>query len=213
MTQPNIARQLMEEMQSDPVTAAELALLFESEETRKLGQDFSEFTKRMDAMLKELTTANASAAARMDRKERDASTLKNMSVRLQAEKFAPLLAHQMGMRHTRLVGRAELLDMGRRLLAGSLLLSFVQADIVILAQDGDQPAYIAAEVSYTGSRRDTQRAVANAKVIGQATGNRAEAALFSVRNYDEVAEGIGSGRVFWFQLEDRDTAWDEGRAV
>ena len=143
----------------------------------------------------------------MDRMVRDFSTLKNMSTRLHAEKFAPLLADQMGMKHTRLVSREEVMEMGRSQLAGSMLESFVQADMVVLAQDGDQPAYIAAEVSYTGNRRDTQRALANAHVIAQATGFPARAALFSVRNYDEASEDIRSGQVFWFQLEDRDPDW------
>ena len=230
MTQQNIARQLADALQADPAAAAELALHLESEQTRKLREEFGEFTKRMDLMIQELTTGNAyagaqtdrtglmlqelatnnrNAVARMDRMVRDASTLKNMSTRLQAEKFAPLLADRMGMTHNRLVSREELLAMGRRQLAGSMLQSFLQADIVVLTQDGDQPAYIAAEVSYTGSRRDTQRALANAHVIGQATGLRARAALLSVRNYGEASEDISSGQVFWFRLEDRDAAWGD----
>ena len=69
MTQQNIARQLADALQADPAAAAELALHLESEQTRKLREEFGEFTKRMDLMIQELTTANANAGARTDRME------------------------------------------------------------------------------------------------------------------------------------------------
>lgn len=160
-------------------------------------------------LLKQLVAANANATLRMDRMEQDRSTLKNLTTRIQSEKYAPALAPELYLDFKRCLLPQELTKMAATAgLTGAQRRSFIQADLVILAgkpgADQDQPRYIAAEVSYTGAPRDTARALRNAAIITRVTRSPCEAALVSVRNDDEVDEQVGDGLLHWYHLEERE---------
>ena len=168
--------------------------------------------KQLDSnqeLLKQLVAANANATSRMDRMEQDRSTLKNLTTRIQSEKYAPALAAELDLAFKRCLQPQELTNMAATAgLTGAQRRSFIQADLVVLADgpgsEQDQSRYIAAEVSYTGDTRDTARAMRNATIVTRVTGARCEAALISVRNDDEADQQVRDGLVQWYQLEERD---------
>lgn len=170
---------------------------------------FQEMLGSNQVLLKQLIAANANATSRMDRMEQDRSTLKNLTTRIQSEKYAPALAAELDLAFKRCLLAQELTEMAATAgLTGAQRRSFIQADLVILAgkpgAEQEQPRYIAAEVSYTGAPRDTARALRNATIITRVTGSPCEAALVSARNDDEVDEQVGDGLLHWYHLEERD---------
>lgn len=160
-------------------------------------------------LLARVTTANENATARMDRMEQDWSTLKNLTTRIQADKYAPTLAAELDMIFNRCLQPQELATIaGQAQLVGAERRSFTQADLVIMASpsdtDTEQSCYICAEVSYTGATRDTARALRNSTIITRVTGAPCEAALISVRNDYSVHQEIRDGLIHWYELEERD---------
>ena len=145
----------------------------------------------------------------MDRMEQDRSTLKNLTTRIQSEKYAPALAAELDLAFKRCLQPQELTDMAATAgLTGAQRRSFTQADLVILASNADPDResirYIAGEVSYTGTPRDTARALRNAFIVARVTGEPCESALISVRNDDEAEQQVRDGLLHWYQLEERD---------
>ena len=83
--------------------------------------------------------------------------------------------------------------------------SFFRADLVMEATDRDGAThYIAVEASYTADQRDTNRARRNAALLERFTGQRAHAAVASVRNVHEIQGLIDEGTVSWYALEPDD---------
>lgn len=94
-------------------------------------------------------------------------------------------------------------------------LTFPRGDIISRItnwdENGSDPFYIAVEASYTGSRRDAQRAVDHAKILRRATGQDAYPVVAAVRMApnarsmvsDDVAqflEARNEDSAFWYQL-------------
>ena len=75
---------------------------------------------------------------------------------------------------------------------------------MIEVADGETVRYVAVEASYTGGRRDTDRAVRNANFLTQFTGRPARAAVASVRNTEEINPMLESGDVYWYEILERD---------
>lgn len=168
-----------------------------------------EMIKRNRELLKQLTEANANATSRMSHTEQDRATLKNLTTRIQSDKYAPALAAELNLTFNCCLQPQELTEMAASAgLTGAQRRSFIQADLVILANETgseqDQPRYIAAEVSYTGAPRDTARALRNAAIITRVTGSPCESALVSVRNDEEAVQQVRDGLLHWYQLEERD---------
>ena len=160
-------------------------------------------------LLKQLVAANANASSRMDRMEQDQSTIKNLTTRIQSEKYAPALAAELDLAFNRCLQPQELTEMAATAgLTGAQRRSFIQADLVILAcgpgSEQDKTRYIAGEVSYTGATRDTARAMRNAAIITRVTGAPCDAALVIVRNDEDADLQVRDGLVHWYQLEERD---------
>ncbi len=237
MTPITTIEELIELLHNNPQLAEELRRALPNEDLQSLTSEFRAHAERMEAiqgsnqqllenaherldsnqermdgiqeLLKQLTEANANARSRMNRMEQDRSTLKNLTTRIQSEKYAPALAAELELAFIRCLQPQDLTDMAVTAgLTGAQRRSFIQADLVILAgergAEQDRPRYIAAEVSYTGAPRDTARALRNAAIITRVTGAPCESALISVRNDDEADEQIGDGLVHWYQLEERD---------
>ena len=85
------------------------------------------------------------------------------------------------------------------------LKSFMDADLVIVADDNGETKYLAVEISYTADQRDSRRAIRNARVLTEQTGCRSIPVIASVRNTREVQEEVDAGHVCWHQLPDRDS--------
>ena len=81
-------------------------------------------------------------------------------------------------------------------------ISFVNADLVIRAVDGDNHTnYIAVEASYTADARDTSRAIRNAGILQSRTGSRSHAVIASLRKDNSIAEEIDAGAVHWYEMD------------
>ena len=188
-----------------------------------------ELTARMDALtarvdalaarMDELVVTIATMDARLDRLEgrvtrieHDIGQLRAGHARSMAERFAPLIAGELGLRYTRRLDTAELVNIARDADTSSIptneLRSFLRADVVIEAaseQDGDAH-YIAVEVSYTADRRDSHRATRNARYLAEFIGGAHTHAVVASYRYDnEVANLIQLGTLGWFELTASDT--------
>lgn len=149
---------------------------------------------------------NRNATARFDRMEGDIGALKGHYIRTVSVEDAPGIASDMGLEYVRTLSRDDL----RRMIGGSLprdvARSFRNADLIMEVTDGQEPGYIALEISFTADRRESDRVIRNAGIINQITGRPARPVIASVRNDREVAELVESGAVYWHPLEDRGPA-------
>ena len=83
--------------------------------------------------------------------------------------------------------------------------SFYNADLVIRVEDmASATHYIVVEASYTADRRDTDRAIRNAKFLNRFTGCPVHAAVASLRNDHAIDSLVMDGSVFWYQLTKQD---------
>ena len=127
-------------------------------------------------------------------------------VRSLAAEGAVFLAHDMGLRLTRVLSAEDIVAL---MLAGDLgdtptnvLRSFRNADIVMEAVDeSGADCCVAVEVSYTADGRDTTRAVRNAGILARLTGKLARAAVAGFRFDNNIRGILDSGEVFWHQLD------------
>ena len=70
----------------------------------------------------------------------------------------------------------------------------------------------AVEVSYTAGQEDTRRAIRNARILEEQTGQPARAVIASNRNTREVQAVIDSGQVYWHSLPGQNVfSGDDGR--
>ncbi len=80
--------------------------------------------------------------------------------------------------------------------------SFCEADLVMECEhrsDGAR-AYVAVEASFTGDKRDSDRALRNADLLTQCTGVKAHAVVSSVQNDYAVQALVDSGDILWYRL-------------
>ena len=201
-------------------------LLEMPERLAQLTADVHALTARVDALavrMDELTARVDDLAVKMDarfvrlegrvtRIEHDIGQLRAGHARSMAERFAPLIAGELGLRYTRRLDTAEIVNIARDADTSSIptneLRSFLRADVVIEAageQDGDAH-YIAVEVSYTADRRDSHRATRNARYLAEFIGGAHTHAVVASYRYDnEVANLIQLGTLGWFELTASDT--------
>ena len=140
--------------------------------------------------------------------QQDVGQIKGAHARNETVRRAPLIAMSMGCRYVRTLDVADLAAMAQEAAADiepNAIASFVDADLVMEARDSDgQAMYIAVEVSYTGNRSDTRRAMRNAEFLTRFTGCAARPAIASVRNDPEIAELVDGGQVHWHRVRERD---------
>ena len=93
---------------------------------------------------------------------------------------------------------------GKGCAAGDLH-SFRMADLVMEVADANgDTCYIAVEASYTADKRDTARALRNARYMTHFTGAPAYAAIASTYLDNRIADILNSGQVYWYEIPDRD---------
>jgi len=118
---------------------------------------------------------------------------------------APFITDGMGYRYRRLLKRVELMDMVHDSDTTGIrpgdLDSFKRADAVAETTDREgRKRYVAIEISFTAQKRDTARAVRNAKFLARFTGVPASAAVAGVHMSDEIRDEVDGGGVFWHEL-------------
>ena len=155
------------------------------------------FMERTEALLSQQAEFNRQVLIRFDRMEVDIGNLKGFYAEYKVGQQARFLVRELDedLRYVRTVPPEEMEQMGEQAIAEGYLdradrRSFMEADLVIEASDGAGPCYLAVEVSYTGDRRDADRARRNASILSELKGCPARPVVASVRNADEVDEDI-----------------------
>ena len=138
--------------------------------------------------------------------ESDMSGFMGGYARVRVVEDAAGIASDMGLEYVRTLSREDLSRMAGGSLDPDTGRSFRNADLVIEATDGGDTRYVAMEISFTGGRRELDRAVRNANLITRFTSKTAQVAIASVRNDREAEEAVESGTVYWHPLEDRTPA-------
>ena len=90
------------------------------------------------------------------------------------------------------------------------LLSFWRTDLIMetVRMDTGETCYIAVEISFNASRRDTRRAIRNADFLRRFTGEDALAVVSGVSKDDRVDAEVAANNVAWYQLDEEDL-WSE----
>ncbi len=176
----------------------------------RIESDISELKAGQDRLESDVTGLKAGQGRielRMDRHERDMSTIKGALARWSAERSEEGLPMEMGLEYVRTLSEGDLARLARaagRDVAVGEIRSFRRADLVVEARDDAGTVYVALEASFTGDVRDSDRAQRNARLLTEFTGHRAIPVVASVRNVNEVAELVASGDIYWYELEERD---------
>ena len=206
MTQRSRTQELLDELDADPQLAELLSQKLPARKPNDFEVRFDDHIKRLDDLVDELKQANRNFGARLDRIASDIGGLKGYYARSQVLDTAAYLAEYAGFVFDRLLTKNDLAALARNQLTGGPRLSFINADMIMQVRYGEdeEPAYIAAEISFTASARDSARAIQNSAFISRVTGTPCHPAVASVRNDGQVKELIDGGALIWLPLEDRD---------
>ena len=195
MTTISTFEELLQVLDQNPEWANALRTRILSGDLQTMPEDFRRFREN--------------TGRRLDRISSDIGDLKGYYMRTQIMDGAADLAEYLGYTLEGMLDRDQLRRMVGNRLTGGERLSFVSADLVmrVVDQNGNR-AYIATEISYTASTRDTTRAIQNAAFITLVTREQCHAAVASVRNEHQVEELIAGGEVLWLPLPDRNPEVD-----
>ena len=201
-----------------------------SQELLELPERFAVFVGRVDEFITEQRTINAeqravnteqravnaeqrAVNARLEKQMQtlldDVGFIKGDAAIRAARANAETIAEQvLGLQPGPILQRAEMFAVLRPLasrLQPQVRQSFYRADLVMAcrAEDGTLH-YMAVEASYTGDRRDSDRALRNADFLTRCTDAPAHAVVASVRNDHEVQALVDAGRIHWYRLMARD---------
>ena len=171
------------------------------------------FMERTEALLEQQAEFNRQVLVRFGRMEGDIGNLKGFYAEYKVVQHARFVVRELddSLQYVRTVPAEEMEQLGLQAIAGGLLpraewRSFMEADLVIEATDGANPCYLTVEVSYTGDRRDADRARRNARIISELLGCSTRPVVASVHNVDEVDEDIQSGYLRWYQISQQQLA-------
>ena len=119
-----------------------------------------------------------------------------------------LIAEDMGLNTVRLLTVDEIRPLADELRATGIsrddYLSFRKADILFKAEHPRADVcYVAVEVSFTVDKRDTTRAVRNARYLSDLTNQEAYAAVAGMYIDSEAKSVVESGAVHWYALSPR----------
>ena len=180
------------------------ARLSSVEETQKLLADtlarVQELQERMDARMDRMETSQKSLVD-------DMGIIKGLFAGDIARREADIIASDMGLQYLRTMNRDDLNSLAHGHfddVALNELRSFRRADLVIEAMDGDTTTYIAVEASFTADERDTGRALRNARLLTDFTGQPARAVIASVDNDRRIGTLVEDGTVYWYPIESSD---------
>lgn len=180
-----------------------------NEELNRLSEELNLFREELRRLNDRLDNYMTLTDARMARIESDISVVKGGHAQARVSAFTEVIAANMGLDFVRALTPMQLHDIAKNITDPTAKAdqreSFINADLVIEASDSDgHTVYIAVETSWTADRRDSGRALRNARYLTNSTGRRAIAAIASVRNDHEVAEQVSSGKLRWHRIPDRE---------
>ena len=172
-------------MVSDSITA--LAERMDRLETR--------VDQRMDRLETRIDQLETRVHQRMDRLENGISDMKGFYTEQKTAQQAEIITSDLNLQWVRILAPGELNQLALGEAGGQALTdelrSFREADLVIEARDEEgNTQYLAAEVSFTGAIRDTERALRNAELLTRITGHPARAVVASVTNDREAQREI-----------------------
>ncbi len=147
----------------------------------------------------------------------DIGMLKGYATEAAAIRLADDVAIELGLRRVSTLSANQLMDMIESADTTGMfdspqsrrdnLRSFRRADLIMEARNPKDPngetCYIAVEASYTINGRDTRRAMRNVAYLERFTQKRAYGVVAGVHLDDRVREDVESGRVFWYEIEER----------
>ena len=136
----------------------------------------------------------------------DLAPIKAAHARNSSLREADLIAEDNGLSFVRVFSDAQVAELARSRPAAGVakneLRSFRRADLIVegLGEAG-QTCYLAAEISYTVNGRDTDRAIRNAGLLTQFTGQPALAVVAGLRYDTRIKQRLEAGEVSWYQLD------------
>ena len=164
-----------------------------------------EAAELLKPLLDSLSLSLDNMARRLHRYERDIGLFRSRHAREVVRERSGLLATELGYRKKKTLTTDDLCDLvdnaDTRDIETTVLRSFRRADLVVEAVQGDEPCYLAVEISFTVDDRDTQRAIRNARLLNRFTGMRAHAVVAGVRKDRLIDSQLDARRVSWFELE------------
>ena len=199
-------------------------------ELLELPEKFAAFAAYVNEFIAEQQKFNAQVLQDIDGLKEDVADLKTSQSRLegQVKRIADdvgllkgnvafyaardrfeLILEQLGFEYVNMLSRQELIAMVRSYGAERIEFadrrSFYDADLVLEALDsGGATCYVAVEASYTGDRRDSDRATRNSEYLTLFTGHPAYGVIASIENDRVILPLIESGELHWFQLHPED---------
>ena len=180
-----------------------------NERQEQFNGEMRQFREEQTQFNDEQRQFNQNALVRFDRMEGDISNWKRDYSERRVVARSEAIPLGMGMKFVRNVPFGELTEMALGAANGEALTpdlkSFMDADLVIMADDNGETKCLAVEISYTAAPRDTRRAMRNARVLTEQIGCPSIPVIASVRNTREVQEEVDAGQVYWHQLPDRDS--------
>ena len=182
-------------MVSDSITA--LAERMDRLETR--------VDQRMDRLETRIDQLETRVDQRMDRLENGISDMKGFYTEQKTAQQAEIITSDLNLQWVRILTPGELNQLALGEAGGQALTdelrSFREADLVIEARDEEgNTQYLAAEVSFTGAIRDTERALRNAELLTRITGHPARAVVASVTNDREAQREIEDKDIHWHHV-------------
>ena len=182
-------------MVSDSITA--LAERMDRLETR--------VDQRMDRLETRIDQLETRVDQRMDRLENGISDMKGFYTEQKTAQQAEIITSDLNLQWVRILTPGELNRLALGEAGGQALTdelrSFREADLVIEARDEEgNTQYLAAEVSFTGAIRDTERALRNAELLTRITGHPARAVVASVTNDREAQREIEDKDIHWHHV-------------
>ena len=157
----------------------------------------------------DLKTSQSRLEGQIKRIADDVGLLKGNVAFYAARDRFELILEQLGFDYVNMLSRQELIAMVRSYGAERIEFadrrSFYDADLVLEATDsGGSTCYVAVEASYTGDRRDSDRATRNSEYLTLFTGHPAYGVIASIENDRVILPLIESGELHWFQLHPED---------
>ena len=182
-------------MVSDSITA--LAERMDRLETR--------VDQRMDRLETRIDQLETRVDQRMDRLENGISDMKGFYTEQKTAQQAEIITSDLNLQWVRILTPGELNQLALGEAGGQALTdelrSFREADLVIEARNEEgNTQYLAAEVSFTGAIRDTERALRNAELLTRITGHPARAVVASVTNDREAQREIEDKDIHWHHV-------------
>ena len=199
----NTVEELIQILDENPHWLEALRARLLTRELLELPQRHAEFVKLSEQRHKEIRD--------------DIGMLKGYVTEAAVIRYADDVAIELGLRRVSTLSVNQLMDMIESADTTGMfdspqsrrdnLRSFRRADLIMEARYPKEPngetCYIAVESSYTVNGRDTRRALRNAEYLERFTQKKAHAVVAGVHLDERIREDVDSGRVFWYEIEER----------